>query len=247
MNTPATDKAPSIKRSRVILGATCYADAEAALNIAVAVAKQIDGELHGLLVSDEAILTAVEGPQSLTISYSGTRVAIDNAEAMRQAFRADAEHFQRRLLQLARGASLGHAFSQASGRMPRAAADIAGHGDLIVYGFRRSRGSEDGVVLIARDEPQSRLIELAGRLASALGQPLVVFAAKDQANRIAGMLDDIGIESAQVQALASGQSVLAELELIRPAAVLIGPGGPEAASIERLIDAARCPVIVPAD
>lgn len=239
-------RADTVRGGRVILGATCFADAEAALEVAVVLAKRANAELHGLLVADEAIFAALETAHALTITYSGQTMRVESAEAMRSAFRADAASFEQRLLEAARAASLAHAFTQASGRMARAAAEIAKAGDLLIYGFHRPKGGDDSLVLILGDPGQGQSMALAGELMAALGRPLTVFVPPGAEPAARKALARHGIAGATVETAADQKAMLARLDRMRPAAVLLAPGWPETLGIERLVEAARAPVIVQA-
>ncbi|MDW3118730.1 MAG: hypothetical protein R8G60_13845 [Roseovarius pacificus] len=161
--------------ARVLLGATCYTDAEGTMQIAVLAAREIGAELHGLLVVDESILAAASAPRARSVGFSGARIAQITAEQMQAAFRADARRFREQLLRAARGASLGAGFRQERGRLAAVLEQGAGAGDLIVYGFRRAPRDSDCVILIASaTDSAPRLTALAAHLSEGLGKPLIV-------------------------------------------------------------------------
>lgn len=58
----------------MILGASCYPDAEAALALALELARQMGAELHGVFVRETAVLAAGYA-HSRVVTYSGQRKA----------------------------------------------------------------------------------------------------------------------------------------------------------------------------
>ncbi|NNE51865.1 MAG: hypothetical protein HKN30_05620, partial [Sulfitobacter sp.] len=77
--------APSTTRTRVVLGATCYADAAASLQVALVLAKQISADIHGCLVTDDAILASVSYPNARAVAYSGRSFHSVSEQSMRAA------------------------------------------------------------------------------------------------------------------------------------------------------------------
>lgn len=232
--------------ARVLLGATCYTDAEGTMQIAVLAAREIGAELHGLLVVDESILAAASAPRARSVGFSGARIAQISAEQMQAAFRADARRFREQLLRTARGASLGAGFRQERGRLAAVLEQGAGAGDLIVYGFRRAPRDSDCVILIASaTDPAPRLTALAAHLSEGLGKPLIVLVPAQTAEVRPAPL--AGLAGVDVIAFDTPEALLARLERCRPAVVVAS--GPYAAlpPVARLLDAARCPLILEPD
>ena len=104
-------------RHRVVLGATCYADAEGGLTVAIELARHAGAELHGLLVQDEASLSAVRVMRARVLSFSGEPAAEVSEQALLSAYRADARRFAERLRGAARMARLRAEFRAVEGRL----------------------------------------------------------------------------------------------------------------------------------
>lgn len=231
---------------RVILSATCYADAEAALHLAVLLARQVGAGLHGLLVSDEAILEAARHPHARAVSFSGQAVSQVTVETMRAAFRADARLFEKRLVQAARDAVLDTGFSAIGGRLMAVLAQITGARDIVVVGFRRALREGDALILVLGDRnPDSGQLSLALHLAAAAHKRLVVFATpRWEEEIVAAFRRDSGVRHNEYRPYLGTGNLLRELERMSPAALIIATGQDEALPVTALINAARCPVIL---
>lgn len=242
---------PGDRRARVILGATCSVDAIGTLQIAVQIARRRGADLYGLLVTDEAILAAASGPRARAVGFFGGQIAPITAERMLDAFRADARRFEQGLLRAAQAASVHAAFRQAQGRLATALDEGAGAGDLLVYGFARPERGADCVVLLSDGTaPAADLLELAAQLAAYPDRPLVVLAppAGDAALKAALAAHAPAVSHAPVLVpVADMSALLAQLERRRPAAVIAAAPRAALPPVGRLLDAARCPVIFPAD
>ena len=233
-------------RARVILGATCFADAEASLQIAVVLAKQINGELYGVLVTDDAILASVSTPHARTVSYSGRSLPNVTEKSMHAAFSADARLFEKRLVGAAQSASLVSGFSEARGRLTGVLSEDAAAGDLVVFGFRRIVADGDRVVLVfGGTPPDPDLLNLGAHLSKTLRKPLTVFAAPEFETDITARLSELSVTTCDLQPFTGVGTLLIQLEMMTPAAVVVGFDISGFSSVMRLIDAARCPVVVP--
>ena len=233
------------RRAHVILGATCYADAEASLRVAVVLARQIGGEIHGCLVTDEAILASVAHPRARAVAYSGHSLTKVTSKTMHAAFRSDARLFKDRLLRAARQASLDSKFSEASGRLTGVLQDKAKAGDLIVFGFRRAIRDGDRVVLVAGDTPpDTDLLNLGVQLSATLGKRLTLFTVPEFTAEITSRLSELAVTTYDLLPFTGNEELLVELDRMSPSAVVLGLGASDHPSVMRLVDAARCPVIV---
>ena len=110
----------------------------------------------------------------------------------------------------------------------------AGAGDVLIYGFSRDPGSTDCVALVVGAAPPApRLAALAAQLSQKTGKPLLIFAPP-------------GIGGPDVITCGSPEALLARLERHRPAAVIGAAPRADLPPVARLLDAARCPLILPA-
>lgn len=232
-------------RARVILSATCYADAEAALYLAVLLARELGAGLHGLLVTDETVLAAAAHPHARSVSFSGQSVARVTLETMRAAFRADARLFERRLSEAAREALLDTGFSAVGGRMMAVLARFAGARDIVVVGFRRSLRDADSLVLVLGDRiGDGDQLSLAQHLSAVSRKRLVVFAAPGREAEVAAAFARQDKARYEFRPYLGTGGLLRELERMSPAAVIVATGQAEPLPVTALIDAARCPLVL---
>lgn len=242
---------PVRRRARVILGATCYADAEPGLQIAVLLAQSIGANIEGCLVADEAAIAAASLPRARSVSLSGQPIPSVDAGALMAAFRADARLFEHRLLDAARHASLQSAFQQARGALTGVLEGLAAAEDVIVYGMQRmlrSTARRDApLVLVATDSvPGTGILKLAVDLARRMQTRLVVLAESTFVEEVRAALDALPEgTAAEVAPITAETPLLTRVDRMSPAAVLLGGGGPGMPPVPRLIEAARCPVILP--
>ena len=210
-------------RAQVILGATCYADAEASLRVAVVLAKQIGGDIHGCLVTDEAILASVAHPRARAVAYSGRNLSKVTSSAMHAAFRADARLFEDQLLRTARQASLGSVFSEARGQLTGVLHEKATAGDFVVFGFRRAVRDGDRIVLAAGGaRPDPELLQLGVELSATLGKRLTIFAAPEFTAEVASTLSGLAEATYDILPFTGSEEMLARLDRMSPSAVVVG-------------------------
>lgn len=237
---------PERHRAKVILGATCFADAEAALQLAVSLAQQISADLHGCLVADDAILASVAVPKAQVVTYSGRRFDNVTQQSMQTAFHADARLFQQRLLSAARKASLEAAFSERRGQLSSLMTPRGDTSDLVIFGFRRAAPLPEGVVAVfGATAPDPDLLRVSAALARSRRMRLTVIADHGAFAEIKAQLAQTRSADVVLVAAPRQVDVLATLEKMRPLAVFVGDDPSNAAWVRRLIDAARCPVVVP--
>ena len=236
----APDK--TARGARVILGVTCFADADASLEIAVLLAKVIGLDIQGVLVTDEAAVVSANIPGAQVIDYGGGGVRNVTSKTMIEAYETDARMFRKRLTSAAEQASIKSDFQVAHGKLAQALLHWAEAGDLVVYGFRRPIHRGDAVILIMGDQTTDEsLLPMARRLAVALGERLVVLLAGKQKNgpQIQKPIDGLEIR------YFDGASLIENLNRMSPSTVIADPELLSNVPIERLVDIARCPVIVP--
>lgn len=240
-----TGRSPA--HTRVILGATCYADAEGGLQIAVALAQQVRADLHGYLVADDEIMASVASPKARIVTYAGARAETVTSRSMHAAFHSDARLFQDRLAKAARLASLRMRFNEARGRLANLLSENASGGDLLVFGFRQvSRPSRrhDVVIIFGSGEPDPQLLTLGVELAGAQNVRLTLFADPAWHEGLRADVKALGLFRFEMIAVKTRADVLTRLETLSPTVVFAADSQADEPEIRRLIDAARCPVVV---
>lgn len=236
-------KAGAAARARVILGASCYTDAEAALSLAMELARHLDAELHGVFVRETAVLAAAYA-HSRVVSYSGQPETGLTAGTIAKAFQADAKRFEGLLSSRAKASALVSSFREAEGHVQEELRKGAQAGDILIFGFKpilRAAGCIALILAEDRDVP-----EFAVRLAHKIGKPLVaLIACADGAGpaAVAARREPAG-DRMEARFCTRPEAILRQLEHMSPAAVIVAAPLAGLPSAARIQDAARCPVVM---
>lgn len=230
-------------RARVILGASCYPDAEAALALALELARQMGAELHGVFVRETAVLAAGYA-HSRVVTYSGQRESGLTAAALAKAFRADARRFEGLLARRAKAAALVSSFREAEGHVQEELRRSAEAGDIIISGFKPILRAA-GCIAVILAEGQG-VPGFALRLARKTRKPLVALIActpgteQDSGAGSAGPPGDV----AETRLCALPGVLLRQLEHMSPAAVIVAAPLADLPPAARIQEAARCPLVI---
>ncbi|MCZ7676489.1 MAG: hypothetical protein M5U35_12310 [Roseovarius sp.] len=219
-------------RRRVVLGATSYADAEGGLGIAVELARHAGAELHGLLVRDVVSLGAVRVFRVRAVSFSGEVAEEVTETALLRAYQADARHFSERLRGVARLARLQANFHAIEGRLWETVQEAAGPGGVAVFGYRRAMDDSGSVVLVLGEG--HAVPGFVAVLAAGLKKRLLVLSDASPPAGVAG------------EVFHGPDDLLRRLGALSPAAVIIAADPAILPPVARLVEAARCPVVVAA-
>lgn len=237
------DKAGQGAHHRVILGASCYSDAEAALALALELARQLGAELHGVFVRETSVLAAGYA-HSRVVSYSGRRETGLTAGALARAFQADARRFEGLLARRAKAAALVSSFREAEGHLQEELRRSAEAGDIIISGFKPILRATGCVALILTEG--QAVPGFALRLARTVRKPLVALVAcapeaqPGPAAAPAGPLGDV----AETRRCAQPEVLLRQLEYMSPAAVIVAAPLAGLPPLARIQEAARCPLVI---
>lgn len=160
-------------RPRVIVSATCFADADAAIKTATRLAQAIGGEVLGILVEDEAISRFAELPFAKVLAFPVAAHQPDmpqvNSRAMRIAFQRDAGDFRSILAKTARDASVDWKFESKRGQIVSIMNASARKGDFVLLGYQQARQFSGEILYISYTETMdTRLVEIGKTLASDL-------------------------------------------------------------------------------
>ncbi len=166
MNTPN-------RRRRVIVSATCFADADAAIKIAARLARKIQGDVLGLLIEDEAISRYAELPFAKTLAFQPATQQPVTSRAMRIAFERDAQRFKTILAKAARNASIEWSFESKRGKTIPLLHSTASKGDFILLGYQQMRASQGEIIcLIDAGGNDASLLNIGKTLAQEMNIPL---------------------------------------------------------------------------
>lgn len=237
MSASGTGPSGSTRRTRVLVCAASYADARDAMRIAERLARLVGIDLGGLFLEDPEATELAASPHQRIVTASGTLVVAPGRRQMQLVMSGEARAFRAELSRIAERHALRWSFERITGEPMRCLCRAAQSWDMLLIGHRRLLDRR-GPVLVLRPADtasgapsaadDSELSELASRLAAALGSYVQQIApAGDSPADTEAFLDRIG--------------------RIHAALVLTdATGGPfrTGSGLRRLVDAARCPVLV---
>jgi hypothetical protein len=249
-----SDKAVAA-RCRVIMGATSFADAQSAIDLAIELAGELGGELKAYLIEDQTILDYAAMPFARTIGFGGERGDPVTLEAMQAAFRRDARIFRETIRSVAGARTLHWSFEQKRGEIRSLfAADFGGE-DIVVIG-RRRLGRQVGDLMLLDDtsDESGRLFGLAVRTARRLKVPLHVLiwsqngetADRRQADLMRSR-PDIGVPVTFSTGTDYERVALRTIARESPSALMLSRSLADSLDLDRLLDTARCPALIVAD
>jgi len=206
-------------RLRLLIAASSYSDAQAALRLAERLGAGLASDLLGLMVEETEALDLAQLPGRQLVTHSGRMRPPPAPEALRRMLDREARAFEQGLARLAEAQMLRWSFRREGGELVRGvlAALQGGQGDLLILGRGMMRGPA-GCILALGPEGGAAA-GLAQQLGAALGLPVEVLREPDPAR----------------------------LARRRAAAVVVDPesaGLSDPAALRALLVAARCPVLL---
>lgn len=228
---------PSKPSKRLLIGASCFADAKAALRLAERLGGTLFGELGGLLVEETIVTEIVDLPWQRVVTSSGTFVVVPSRQQIRTLVESDAKAFRDTLSGLAQSKARKWSFERRHGDLISGLCAAAAGWDILLLGHRETHRQAGKIVVIAPPvtAPQSA-IELAEDLAKALRTELVTAS--------------IGTEETPAQQhmpFSSDAALLAYINRTSASAVVLDlSAGPLRThdQLRHVLAAARCPVLV---
>lgn len=219
--------APPVRR-RILIGAGCYADARAAMEIVERLAASVGYDLGGLLLDDPAASETAVTPGHRVVTDSGALILAPDRAQMRHVMAGDARAFRAQLSRIAQSHALSWSFEQQSGELLSGLIRAARDWDLLMIGYRRVRRRTGPVVVIGTgpESAAGEVVELANTLAVILRTEAI-------------WLDADGAEDTT--------ALLAQISRKQAALVVTDAGrGPFRTDdqLRWLVEAARCPVLV---
>ncbi|MFP4274934.1 MAG: hypothetical protein ACLFRU_07900 [Paracoccaceae bacterium] len=214
---------PRSRRMRLLIAATSFADAQAALRLAERLGTGLASDLLGLMVEETEALALAQLPGRQVVTQSGRMMPPPAPEALRRMLDREARAFEQGLARLAEAQMLRWSFRREGGELVRGvlAALQGGQGDLLILGQGTARGPLGAILALGPEAGAAA--QLARQLGKALGRPVEVLDASDPVR------------------------LPARLARRRAAAVVIGPElltGTDPEGLRALLGAARCPVLL---
>jgi hypothetical protein len=236
---------------RIVIGATCYADASSVIEIGCFLAESTRGEIQAVLIEEDAVYGLSSLPRAQVTLIGGSSRPV-TPEAMLDAFRRDAAAYEKAIRETAAKRAVRWSFEKRRGEFPLVLDSDLSSGDLIVFGYQAlQRGRGEILVVDYANDMDVSLVELASKVAREMKLPLhVVLLRKSPDAAILVSEHSRG----RMQRLATNLTIMdqednlrALLENIRrgrAATVMISASLTGDVGLSQLLDAARCPVIV---
>lgn len=235
MNTP---NRPGL---RILVGAGSFADAVAALRIIERLPSDFCRGLGGVLVEEADTLATCQIPHQRVVLLSGSTALAPDPSQFRNLLRADARAFRQSLARAADPEGKEWVFAQDKGDLVSTSLRTAVGWDILVIGYRQVHKVPGNIVLMTEASAVSDdMNEAAGRLVRRLGVgPLVLSVRADD--------DTSGPPQTGAIPFETLADALRTLARINADAVLVDlRQGPIRTrdDLARLLEAARCPLIV---
>jgi hypothetical protein len=237
----------------IVIGATCFADAKSAIELAAILAEAVNADLKAYLVEDEALYEYASLPFAKAISFGSNYQAV-TPQAMLEAFGRDAVAFRRAIEETAHRKALGWTFETRRGEFDAIFNPENISGDFIVLGYQslRKRGFEI-VVLDEAGDLDITMIELASKLAKLLDVPLhvalfpqmageAILVSSDAHAPIRNLAEKLTI----VRGEAGKAEFLKSVQKSSPSAIITSAGMAGRIGVNTLLEAGRCPVVISA-
>jgi hypothetical protein len=227
---------------RILVGAGSFTDAKAALRIVQRLPDGFCGGLGGILVEEQDLLVACKIPDQRVVLLSGAISSAPSLSQVRALLKADARAFQQLLARTAAPPENAWAFTQDTGDLVSTALRAAASWDVLVLGYRQIHKIPGKVVIFQTSAPTSDEMEKAfQRLSNYSRSGQITFSVKTKPDRATNNprpnaleFDTLG-DALTALTRQNAQAVLVDLKQ--------GPVRSQH-DLLRLLEAARCPVVV---
>ena len=222
-------------RIRILIGASSFADAAAALKILRALRPDTPFTYGGLFIEESATIALCHLPNQRIVSSGGTLVVAPSLPQVRTVLEADARAFRASLQAISGPAADRLTFERSMGDLVKSTLQASAGWDIIVFGHRNIHPVDGKIVLLETSRTNDRMIEaFADHLSDAVSAERVVFAVGPDAP------DPPGHRRFETMTEA-----LAAVDRMNVQAILVdlarGPiHSPD--ELRRLLELARCPV-----
>lgn len=239
----------------IIVGASCYADATPALNLAAMLAPLTKADIRGILVEEDQLLSIAQFPTSRIVSPAGERIVTPSLQQMLTVLAGDARAFEEAIANLAHASFRSWTFERFKGEMLSHLRATTGSHDILLIGHQTVHQYIGDVVLIHQPgRDYKAAFSLARHLSNDLKKPLFIAAiATDQHEHSAAireqreMLQDAHQRGSSGEVFDTKSDLLKRLSHFNAATVVIDiDAGPFQTNeeLQGFLDRARCPVVV---
>lgn len=228
--------------TRILVGASSFVDARAALHLLGRLMEKWQPSIGGVLVEDTASLAVCTLPNQRVITPGGTVAMAPTASQIRTLIEADARAFKQSLAQLAGDAGAPWTFERDIGDLVQTGLNMARAWDILIFAHRNLHPIAGKVVLLESSaSADSPVRDMAKLLSAHLTAENVVLTVSETAYRTT---ED---QTSSRQTSATLDEALGRLARLNAQAVLVDLSrGPvhTAEELHRLIEVARCPIFV---
>ncbi len=239
------------KSHRIVIGATCYADASSVIDIGCFLAESTKGELQAILIEEDAVYSLSARPSARVTPVGGLSLPV-TPEAMIDAFKRDAAAYEKALRESAAKRAIRWSFEKRRGEFPVVLNHDLSTGDLIVFGYQvLGRGPGEILVVDYANDLDVSLVELASNVAREMRRPLHVVLLRKSPDAAIKVSEH---SRSRMERLATNLTILDQQDNLavlldsirrgRVATVMISAELARDIGIGQLLDAARCPLIV---
>lgn len=227
---------------RILVGAGSFADATAALRLVQYLQGSFCAGLGGILIEDADMLATCEIPDQRIVLSSGTTAQAPSPSKVRALFRADARAFRKSLAHSAGLRKTDWAFTQDKGELVRTALRAARDWDVLVLGYRQLHNVPGKIILLQSAAPSSDAMTQASQmLAKYMPNALTTFTVNGD------RLVPPTVSASNAHQFNTLSEALVALTRTNAKAVLVDlKRSPlqDHNDLLRLLEAARCPVLV---
>ncbi len=218
--------AEATMRKRLLIGAVTFADADSALRLAEKISAALTLELGGLMVAEPGFAGGVGTPRARLVTLTGSLVPEPTPEQASVVSRAEARAFRAALSRLAAERGGAWSFEEQTGELVSGLCGAARSWDVLAIGYRQVHRRAGKIILLEASRRE-----------------------RGEADAIVDVLKaalNVRVERMPRSALGDAEG-LARIDRSHASVVVLDlTDGPSVTEVElrRLIDAARCPVLI---
>ena len=240
---------------RIIVAASCYADAVRAIPMAAGLAQWAGSDLHGILVEQDEALMTVGMFSAHLITSTGAQVAAPTLPQMRRSLTFDARIFEAELAKLSRANQRGWTFERLQGDLMVRMRAVAREDDILFVGHQGFYRNLGAIILIhSPGQARNQAFDIATELARNQNAPLSIWAAATDPEQrhlasveLDTMLRRADLPGSVARVFRSGAEILERINRSSAVAVIIDArSGPFRSDADKnlLLDVARCSLVI---
>ncbi len=227
------------RKTRVLVGAGSFVDAQAALHIAARLAEEMIADLGGLLIEEADVMDTYRLPNQRIISSSGAVMMAPSSAQLRTLLNADANAFRRRLADIARPPHMEWTFERQTGDLLECFIDVGRAWDVLIFGNRTIHVVPGSVIFLGSPSAgDDEALRFSAMLARRLATGLAIFSVGKA---------DIPWPRARNSRFGTLDAALTQMARTNAQTIVIDmKRGPvrDREQLRAVLDVARCPVVI---